>query len=555
MRAFRNLIGLVVLCSLILTACAQPTPAPAPTQAPAAPAPTTAPAAPAPTAAPSGPKMGGNVTVAVAGLTTLDPKSVNQGLVNAIMQSVYETLTDRNEEGKIVNLLLKETSASADGLVHTWKLQPGVKFCDGTDFDAASVKWNLEQKFKENYGPIGTMIPFDSVEVVDPLTVKVTLKQPFPPMYSVLAVKTFAMYSRAFFEKVGKDAMKTQACGTGPFVVESYTPNEVLKLKKNPNYWQKDKPYVDTLTYKIVPDGNARATMVEAGEADIADGLTFQDAERLKSNPNLQVLIKPRSTQYYMSLTLNRPPLDDVRIRKAMNLAVDRDAIVKNIFRGNARVAETFLVNDQVEPVVKTGPYGYDPAAAKKLLDEAGWKPGADGIREKDGKKLSLKMRTTKTDPAQFAMAELVQASLKEIGIDVEVIVDDQAVFLAQVNKPQAEAVYYDMLNITWSTFTGDADYPMRFAYSCEAFPPKGFNYSHYCNPELEKMIQEGAKQPTLEKRNEIFSQVIKKMYDDYPALVLVNASGVLVTRKNVRGSYLDPAIGQWPQKWVWLDK
>ncbi|MBM4456371.1 MAG: hypothetical protein FJ011_01190 [Chloroflexi bacterium] len=500
--------------------------------------------------------MGGNLTIAIAGLTTLDVKSVNQGLVNAVIQSVYETLTDRGPDGKIIDTLIKERQISADGLVHTWKLREGVKFHDGADFNAAAVKWNLDQKYTDKYySSVTNQIPLDKTEVVDPMTVKVTLKGPCPQLYSVLAVKSFAMYSPAFFEKVGKDAMKTQASGTGPFMVESYTPNESLKLKKNPNYWQKGKPYVDTLTYKIVPDPNARATMLEAGEVDIADGLSFQDAERLKSNANVQVITQPQSRQYYVSLTVTHPPLDNVNVRKAINLAVDREAIVKNIFRGYARVAQTFLANDAVEPVVNTGPYPYNPAQAKELLDKEGWKPGSDGIRVKDGKRLVLQLRTTKTDADRWAITELVQGSLKEIGIEVNVNVDDNAVFLAQVNKPIAEAPPYDMLVLTWGTFTGDAAYPIGSGYSCKAFPPVAYNYSHLCDKDLEKLIDDAALAPTMEKRNEIYTQVMKKMFDLYPVLNLVNSTGVSVSRKYVRGIYIDPGLGQWPAKWVWLDK
>ncbi len=180
-------------------------------------------------------------------------------------------------------LLVADFEVSEDGLVHTWTLQPDVTFHDGSAFDAEAVKWNLERKI-ELQQPLWDLIPFDTIEVVDPLTVQVTLTRPSPGMYGVLAAKTWSMYSPTFAQEVGDEGLKSQASGTGPFMVETFVPNEDLVLTKNPNYWQEGLPYLDSVVFRAVPDINARAIQLEAGDVNMALDLAVQDVERLRTN-------------------------------------------------------------------------------------------------------------------------------------------------------------------------------------------------------------------------------------------------------------------------------
>ena len=550
MKSMRILLVLfaIIASLLILMACQ-------PAAQPAAPAAAPEEAAPAADTADEGPKYGGTLTIAIHNISHLDVNGVNSSSTNVFAQLFYETLTDRDAEGVTQPLLIKEIEQSADGLVHTWTLQPNVTFHDGTAFNADVVKWNLDRKLNEQK-PMHHLIPFDTIEVVDDMTVKVTLSRPYPGIYNVLAVKTFSMYSPTFFEQVGDEGHRSDAVGTGPFMVDEYIPNEVLRLKKNPDYWQEGLPYLDEVIFRVVPDDQSRATMMEAGEADISLYLSYQDVDRFQADPNITVHEGWGSSNRYITLTTIYPPLDDIRVRKAMNYAVDKEGLAATVFRGYAVPAPAIVITEAVDGYAEASVYKYDPDKAMALLDEAGWTDtDGDGIRDKDGNPLELSLRTTKRAGGTFETAELVQGWLKDVGIQINLDIVDAASFLQEINQPIADAPRYEMINIGWGTFTGDAHYPMSSMYSCDALPPKAYNYSHYCNEEIEAMITAADEAATREERNAIYAEVIKAFNEEAPVINLVNLQLVQPMRNHVKGVYPDFAQGIWPAKWAWLDK
>ena len=502
-------------------------------------------------------RYGGNLKVGVASIVHLDPNDVNQYGLNEIVQLFYETLFDRNEDGEVVPLLIKEVSQSDDGLVHTWKLHEGVKFHDGSDFNAEAVKWNVMRKIDEEK-PMGSMLPISNMKVVDDHTLEITLSRLYTGMYNILAVKTFSIYSPSFYEEVGSDGIKTQASGTGPFKVDSYTPNEKLELVKNDDYWQDGLPYLDSVTIMEVADANTRATMLEAGEIHVAVGTSIQSLEQLKLDENIKVLTGPSSRHYYVSMTNIYEPLDDKRVRQAFNYAIDKEGILEAAFKGYASVADVTIVNEAVNGYspADTHPYPYDTDKATALLAEAGWTDSdGDGILDKDGEPMELILRTRKgAVPGDYETAELVQGMLLNVGVKVNVDVADTASFLAELNQPIEDAPHYDMVNLTWGTFTGDAEYVMKSYVACDAAPPKYWDYSHYCNEEVDALIAKGDEVPTVEERNEIYAQILDIIREDAPTLFLFNGLSTIATRSDVNGLYLDPAQTIWPVKYAWLD-
>ena len=556
MRNLRLFVFLALLGTLLMGCVPAAAPAPA-VEAPAAEAPAAeAPAAEEP--AEAGPKAGGSLTVAVPSIVHLDVVGVNQYGLNEVAQLFYETLVDRDVNGDIQPLLIKEIDISEDGLTHTWKLQEGVTFHDGTPFNAEAVKWNLDRKINNDL-PMASLIPWDSIEAVDEYTVKVTLTQTYAGIYNVLHVKTFSMLSPTWAADAGDDALKSGAVGTGPFMVEEYVPNEFLKLVKNPDYWQEGLPYLDDVTFRVVPDNNTRASMIEAGDIDVAGFLSFQDLDRFRSNDKLTVHAGPSSRHYYIAMNLSNAKLSDVLVRKAINHAVDKEGMAKSIFLGFVTPAHAVIVTPSADGYVDAGYYEYDPDKAKAMLAEAGWADSnGDGTVDKDGVELVLKLRTRKgTTAGDIETAELVQGFLKEIGISVDIDIVDTATFLAELNRDLDSAGYpeYDLLNLTWGTFTGDAECVLRCYYSCDAFPPKYWDYSHYCNPDVDAMIAEAAAAPTIEQRNAIYAKIIKQVFDEAPTIPLFDSQSTVASQSYVQGLYLDPAQTIWPTKWAWLDK
>lgn len=503
------------------------------------------------------PQYGGTLTIASVPLVTdIDVNARNVGTLNEQAQYFYETLVDRDGSGQIVPLLAREFTVSEDGLVHTLSLQPDVTFHDGTPFDAEAVKWNLDRKI-ELEQPLWDLIPFESVEVVDPLTVRITLTRPSPGMYGVLASKTWSMYSPSFAQEVGDEGLKGQASGTGPFKVESFVPNESLNLTKNDAYWQEGLPYLDGVVFQAVPDINARAIQLEAGDVDMAMDLSIQDIERLRTNSELKIQEGVGSRQYYITINNQKAPLDDVRVRQALNYAVDKEGIIQAVFLGQyARLAEAVYLNPAVEGFVAAGSYAYDPDQARTLLEEAGWVDGdGDGVREKDGQPLALTLHTQRGGSAgDIEIAELVQGMLQEVGVDLEIILLDSAAFIAEVTKPVEEATY-DLVSLTVGTYTGDAEYIMETFYACDSAAPRYYNRAYFCDPEIDQLIEESSAIAALEDRNALYSDIVARVYEQAPILMLFDAVATVAMRSEVEGVYFEAAGVNWPAKYAWLNE
>ncbi|HET8679621.1 MAG TPA: ABC transporter substrate-binding protein [bacterium] len=507
-------------------------------------------------AAPPAPSPGGTLTIAFVPLRThIDVNAVNTSTVNELAHYFYETLYDREENGKVKGLLVKEDQVSSDGLTWTWKLQSGVRFHDGTPFNAAAVKWNFERKIAKRQ-PLYDFLPFRSIEAVDDLTVRVTLTRPAANLRSILVTKTFSMYSPAFAQQVGDNALRTRAAGTGPFTVSEFRPNENVAMRKNPAYWQKGLPYFDQVVYRVVPDNNARATALEAGDVDMAVGLAVPDVQRLKTKRGFKVQEALGSQQYYITINTRRPALSDVRVRKAINHAVDKDGIIKSVFLGNAKIATAVYINPTVDGYAHAGTYPYDPEKARKLLEEAGWAMGPGGVRQREGRPLTLEFLTRKGgSPGDFEIAELVQGMLKAVGVDARLSVLESATFLDRVTVPPERSTY-DLVNLAVGTFTGDAEYTMLTFYHSNSAAPRYFNRAYYSNPVVDSLIEESIRATTATGRNKIYyPQIIKQVFNDAPIIMLFDVTQSVAMKDTVRGVYLEPASNVWAGKYGWKQR
>lgn len=505
------------------------------------------------------PQTGGTLRVAfVTTKTDIDVQSANTGNLNEVAAYFYETLFDRMESAEIVGLLVKEWEISEDGLVHTWMLQPDVKFHDGSDFNADVVKWNIERKVEGNK-PLADDVsfPFESVEVIDDLTVQVTLTRPAPGMYGVLAAKPWSMYSPSFVEEVGDDALLNQASGTGPFMVKEFIPNEVLHLERNPDYWQEGLPYLDEVIFQVVPDINTRVTMLEAGDVDMAFNLSIQDIERLKANPDFTIHEQLGSRQWYITMNNSKPPLDDVNVRRAINYAVDKEGIIQAVYLGAyATPAEAVYLMSTIDGFYDAGVYEYDPDQALALFEEAGWTDSdGDGLLDKDGEALTISLYTRKGSAAgDIEIAELVQGMLAEVGVTVEINILDSAAFLSAVTVPPEESVY-DMVNLSVGIYTGDAEYIMATFYACDSAAPNYYNRAYFCDEEVDALIAESMAAPNLDARNAIYEEIIQKVRDQAPILQMFDVLQLVATSSKVHGVYFEPAGNNWPAKYSWLEE
>lgn len=501
----------------------------------------------------STPTYGG--TLRIAYVTTsphIDVQLASQGPVTESAHYMFETLFDRNEDGALEGLLATGYESSDDGLVYTFFLREGVSFHDGTPFDAEAVKYNIERKIRLGL-PTWDAVPWNTIEVVDDHTLRVTLTAPAPHIIRVLSAKTWSMYSPTHVESVGADGILSQGVGTGPFMQAEFQPNDYLRLVKNPNYWQAGLPYLDEVIFQVVPDANTRAALLEAGDVDVALGLPIPTIERLQRGGRFNVLSAVGSRQYYAVLNNYRGPTSDVMVRKAINHAVDKEGILRAVFRGiGGEVAEAPYLSPVVDGFFPAGHYEYDPVLAGQLLDQAGWALSSDGVRYKDGERLSLAFYTRRGSvPGDFETAELIQGMLREVGVDTRLEVIESASFIPAVTTDR-ESAQYDMALFTWSTATLDAEFVMTSGYHSDAAAPRLYNRAYYSNTAVDRLIEESRSIPNIEDRNAAYEAIIAMVFDDAPILQLFDSAEFAATSPKVQGVYFDPAYSNWPVKYGW---
>ncbi|MDQ8032442.1 glutathione ABC transporter substrate-binding protein GsiB [Bordetella genomosp. 1] len=479
-----------------------------------------------------------DVTFAVSiALETLDPYNTNSTLNQAVGKAYYEGLFEFDKDLKVQKVLATDYTASEDGLVYTFKLRPGVKFQDGTDFNAEAVKINFDRPADPN-NRLSRYIQFsviDKIEVVDNLTVKITLKKPFSAFINALAHPAAMMISPAALKKYGKD-IGFHPVGTGPFEFVEWKPAEYLKVKKFDGYWNKGKPKVDSITFRTVTDNNTRAAVVQTGEAHFAFPVPFEQAPMLAKNDKLDVVDHKNSIMArYLSMNTLVKPFDDVRVRQAINYAINKQALAKVAFNGYATVVDG-VVPQGVDYAYKTGPWGYDPAKARELLKQAGYPNGFE-----------TQLWSAYNDGTSVKVVQFLQQQLQQVGIktSVEVLESGQRVQrVQQVQKPEDAKVrlYY----AGWSSSTGEADWGLRPLLSTPAYPPVLNNVSYYSNAKVDAGIQEALATTDRAKKTEIYKNVQETIWNDAPWAFLVTQNNVYVKSKNLTGVYVEPDTSFW---------
>ncbi|WP_233235811.1 glutathione ABC transporter substrate-binding protein GsiB [Bordetella sp. LUAb4] len=479
-----------------------------------------------------------DVTFAVAiALETLDPYNTISTLNQAVGKAYYEGLFEFDKDLKIQPLLATGYEVSPDGLVYTIKLRQGVKFQDGTDFNADAVKVNYDRVSNpENRLSRYTQFnQVDKTEVVDPYTVRITLKKPFSAFINALAHSSAMMISPAALKKWGKD-IAFHPVGTGPFEFVEWKPAEYLKVKKFDGYWKKGSPKIDTLTFRTVTDNNTRAAVVQTGEAQFAFPVPFEQAAVLAKSDKLDLIDDKNSIMArYLSMNTMKKPFDNVKVRQAINYAINKQALAKVAFAGYANPVSG-VVPQGVDYATKIGQYAYDPAKARELLKEAGYPNGFESTlwsAYNDG---------TSVKVVQFLQQQLAQVGIK---VSVEVLESGQRVQrVQQVQKPEDAQVrlYY----AGWSSSTGEADWGLRPLLASTAFPPVLNNVAYYSNPKVDADLAKALSTSNRDEKTALYKDAQETIWNDAPWAFLVTQNNVYAKSKNLTGVYVQPDTNFW---------
>lgn len=369
------------------------------------------------------PKRGGVMVITnEQNPVSLDPQFIHDvGSSRAILH-MYDPLLRLTPENEIEPWLAEHYEASPDGMVYTFHLRRGVKFHDGTSFNAEAVKFNFERHMDpavntRHHTYVSRYV--DRVEAVDEHTVKIYLKELDVDFPLVITAHGYHMISPTAVRTHGADFAQNPV-GTGPFKFKSFEPDSHLEMVRNDEYWD-GAPYLDGLRIRIIPEANVQILEAEAGNVDFAFSVQAKDVARLQS-AGLVVVNRPVPTATFISMNLADGPTTELAVRRAIARAVDRDAIITSLLRGYGTMSRGGVPEGWPRHHTDVPMDPYDVAEAGRILDEAGWKLGADGIRYRDGQPLRVNVLSTQLERALSygLMNQIIQESLTKIGIAAE---------------------------------------------------------------------------------------------------------------------------------------
>lgn len=475
----------------------------------------------------------GDPVLAIGGQPeTLDPYNTNTTLTMAVTKSFYQGLFEFDKDLKIQNVLAESFTVTKDGLQYTFKLRPGVKFHDGTDFNAQAVKETLDRVTnpESKLARYNQFNRIASVDVLAPLSVRITLKEPFAPFINSLAHPSAAMISPTALKKYGNKDIAFNPVGTGPFTLVEWKQTDYVKVKKFDGYWKKGYPKVDGLTWKPVGENNTRAAMLQTGEADFALPLPYEQADALKKNPDITVTAGPSIITRYLSMNVLQKPFDNQKVREAINYAINKEALAKVAFNGYAFPAQG-VVPEGVKYAHKMAPWPYDPKKARELLKEAGYPNGFESVL------WSAYTTTTAQKTIQFLQQQLGQVGIK---VTLQALEPGQrAEWVTSAPDPATAKVR--MYYAGWSASTGEADWALRPLLATEAWPPKLNNTAYYSNAAVDGFIAKALLSVDEQEKTSLYRQAQEQIMKDLPWAPLVTEQILYATSKRTTGIYAMP--------------
>ncbi|ARJ40620.1 glutathione ABC transporter substrate-binding protein GsiB [Pantoea alhagi] len=462
--------------------------------------------------------------------TTLDPYDANDTLSQAVAKSFYQGLFGFDKDMKLVNVLAESYQASPDGLTWTIKLRSGIKFQDGTLFNAEAVKVNLDRASDEDnhLKRYNLFKHIATTEVVDPTTVKITLKQPFSAFINILAHPAAAMISPTALKKYGKE-IGFHPVGTGPYQFVTWNQTDFVKVKKWDGYWKPGYPKLDSITWRPIVDNNTRAAMLQTGEANFAFPIPYEQAKRLEQNSKLDLVSTPSIMQRYISFNVTQKPFDNPKVREAINYAINREALSKVAFAGYATPA-TGIVPPSIPWAQSYPAIEYNPAKARQLLKEAGYPDG-----------FSTTLWSSHNHSTAQKVLQFTQQQLAQVGIKVKVTAMDAGQRAAEVEGKGQKESGVRMFYTGWSASTGEADWALTPLFATASWPPAIFNTAFYSNEQVDKDLNDALKTTDTAKKAQLYKDAQDRIWNDRPWAPLVVEKLVSAHSKSLSGFYMMP--------------
>ena len=499
------------------------------------------------------PQPGGTLTAIIQPEPVILTAALNTAApTGTVSGNIFDGLVDYDTSLNPKPALAESWETSPDGLSITLHLRKGVLWHDGKPFTAADVKWTLENVWKTIHPRNqATFAKVKQVDTPDDVTVILRLSEPSPAILSSINSNGAQVLPKHLYE--GTDILNNpynnKPVGTGPFVFKEWKKGEYILLERNPNYWDKGKPYLDKVIYKVVPDAAARSAGFEKGEIQYGalSPVPLKDAERLAKLPGLKVETSGYewlSPWLFLDFNVERGPLKDPNVRHALARAIDRKAIANVVWYGFAKPATSPIPSSLIafhDPSAAKD--NFDVKSAEALLDEAGFKKGADGTR------FTLFIDYIPYGDDYKRTAEYIKQALKRVGVDVTIRTQDTAAFTKRVYGDRD----FD-LQITWFAAFSDPQIGVTRAYWSASIGKNipWTNGSGYRNPEVDQIISRVQGEADAAKRVALFKDFQRIVLTDLPTLPLVELKFFTVHAANLKtlGIRGDQVYGSFRDFW-----
>jgi peptide/nickel transport system substrate-binding protein len=491
------------------------------------------------------PRPGGTFTIGLsAGFDPLDPATTSSTLARLTMKFVYDTLLYRDPKtGRIVGGLASSYKVSKDGKMITLRLRRGVRFHDGTPFNAQAVVFSINRILDpKTRSPHRASIvgPVRRVRAMNPTTLRIVMNYPFSPFLDTLTQQGFSPVSPTAVRQWGAN-YSVHPVGTGPFMVTSVRPGDRVTMVRNPNYnWapsffkRNGRAYLSQVVVRVIPEDATRMALGRSGDIDLVYAPIFSQLAGLRGNPQFRVRPAPRSgVPRSFIFNTSRWPFDDPRVRQAVAHAINKQQILAAAYGGNGSVAANILspgLFGYSKDAAKLAPK-FNPARARTLLTQAGWRRGSDGILVKDGQKFSITYGTSTPGTSFQITSQIVQSNLKDIGIETTIQPEAVAAYLEDIRGGK-----WHFADFLFAASDPDVLYTILHSSSIGA----AWNTSRYRNARLDSLLLQARQALTSSRRVALYKQIQELVMRQLPYVPYYNITQPFILNSRVRDLTID---------------
>jgi dipeptide transport system substrate-binding protein len=469
-----------------------------------------------------------------------------------VSEQIYDNLVGFERGGtSVVPALAEKWTVSKDGLEYTFNLRKGVKwqsnknFKPSRDFNADDVLFMIERQWKEShpyfkvtsanhsyFGDMGMPKLLKSVDRVDDYTVKIVLNRPEAPFLSDLAMQWAGVQSKEYADAMLKagtpEKIDQEPIGTGPFSLVQYQKDAIIRFKANPDYWS-GKAAIDDLIFSITPDSAVRWAKLQKGECHVMPYPNPADLDAMRKDPNVQVLEQAGLNVGYLAYNTTKKPFDDVRVRKAINMAMDKNAIVSAVYMSTGVPAINPIPPSMWAYNKSIKDDAFNPAEAKKLLAAAGYPNGFTTD-------LWAMPVQRPYNPNAKRIAELMQADLAKIGVTAEIKSFEWGEY-----RKRMQAGEHQMGMLGWTGDNGDPDNFLDTLLGCDAAKTNGSNVAKFCYQPYEDLVSKAKLVTNVAERTKLYEQAQVIFKEQAPWFTIAHAVQLKPVRKEVVGFKLSP--------------